>query len=288
MKHYKLLLIATTALTLGSCSIFNQKGKTVNGSEAIVRDKTETNAKQSKPETDIAESITGEWIIVSAGGKQIPSTDDMPYVTFEKPTGKLYASDGCNIINGSYKINPDGTVSFDNVISTMKFCGDLEYDNLISLTLASEEPVNVKIEKVGQESFIRFYNQKGKEIMSARKHNMDFLNGNWQIISVNGKAIDGDEANIFIDINELKVHGNTGCNFFNGQLYINPDKSNAIDFSNLASTRMLCHNMDQESAIFLALEETTTAIEGSEGRVMLLNSAGKELMSLRKAAPKAE
>lgn len=288
MKHYRLLLIAATALTLGSCSIFTQKGKTVNGSEGIVKDKTESNVKQSKPGTDIAGLITGEWIIVSADGKQIPSTDDMPYVTFEKSTGKIYASDGCNIINGTYKINPNGTVSFSNVLSTMKFCGDLGYDSRISSTLASEEPLTVKIDKVGQESFIRFYNQKGTELMSARKHNMDFLNGNWQITSVGGKAIDGDEATIFIDINELKVHGNTGCNFFNGQLYINPDKSNAIDFSNLATTRMMCPNMEQESAILLGLEETVTAIEGSEGRVMLLNSAGKELMSLRKADNKVE
>ena len=63
--------------------------------------------------------------------------------------------------------------------------------------------------------------------------------------------------------------------------YINPDKSNAIDFSNLGSTRMMCPNMEQESAILLALEETVSAIQGSEGNVMLLNSAGKELMTLR-------
>ena len=110
---------------------------------------------------------------------------------------------------------------------------------------------------------------------------MDFLNGNWQITSVSGKKIEGDDATLFIDIAELKVHGNTGCNFFNGQLFINPDKSNAIDFSNLITTRMACPNMEQESAILLALEDAATAIEGSEGRVMLLNTSGKELMTLK-------
>ena len=44
---------------------------------------------------------------------------------------------------------------------------------------------------------------------------------------------------------------------------------------------MMCPNMEQESAILLALEETVSAIQGSEGNVMLLNSAGKELMTLR-------
>lgn len=288
MKHYKLLIVATAALTLGSCSLFNQKGKTVNGSEGLVKDKTETNVKQSTSDTSIADRIAGEWVIVSAGGKQIPSTDDMPYVTFEKSTGKFYASNGCNIVNGAYKVNANGTLSFSNTLSTMKYCGDLGYDALITSALAGEEPVSVKIDKVGHESFCRFYNTKGTEIMSARKHNMDFLNGNWLITSVGGKTIEGDEANLFIDINELKVHGNTGCNFFNGQLFINPDKSNAIDFSNLGSTRMMCPNMEQESAILLALEETASAIQGSEGKVMLLNSAGKELMTITKTEAKAE
>ena len=43
---------------------------------------------------------------------------------------------------------------------------------------------------------------------------------------------------------------------------------------------MMCPNMEQESAILLALEETVTAIQGSKNNVMLLNSAGKELMTL--------
>ena len=44
---------------------------------------------------------------------------------------------------------------------------------------------------------------------------------------------------------------------------------------------MACPNMEQESAILLALEDAATAIEGSEGRVMLLNNSGKELMTLK-------
>ena len=51
---------------------------------------------------------------------------------------------------------------------------------------------------------------------------------------------------------------------------------------------MACPNMEQESAILIALEEAVGAIEGSEGRVMLLNSAGKELMTLKPLPVEAE
>lgn len=283
MKHSYILIAAAASLMLGSCSIISPKGKTVSGSDGIVKEKKENYIKPEKVRpNDAAGLIAGEWIIVSASGKQIPTTDEMPYITFEKATGRFYASDGCNIVNGAYKLDADNTITFANTISTMKYCSDLGYDTLIASALSGSEALTFKIDNIGHESFIRLYNKKGTEIMSARKHNMDFLNGNWQITSVGGKNVDNDEATMFIDINELKIHGNTGCNYFNGQLYINPDKSNAIDFSNIASTRMACPNMEQESAILLSLEETATAIQGSEDRVMLLSQSGKELISLRR------
>ena len=166
-------------------------------------------------------------------------------------------------------------------MSTMKMCPETDYEGPITTALSGADPLVASINQLGHESYLTLTNSKGTELLKARKHNMEFLNGNWQISSVNGKKIEGDETNLFIDIAELKVHGNTGCNFFNGQLFINPDKSNAIDFSNLITTRMACPNMEQESAILLALEDAATAIEGSEGRVMLLNTSGKELMTLK-------
>ncbi|MBP2690410.1 MAG: META domain-containing protein [Muribaculaceae bacterium] len=288
MKHSTIFAAISAAILLGSCSALAPKGNTVSGSQAIKKDKTENVAKNRDKEvskTDnsrIADLIAGEWNIVSAAGTQVTATDDRPYVTFDKAAGRFYASDGCNIINGSYTAAPDGKVTFGNVISTMKYCGDIAYAPAIAAALSGAEPLTAKIERIGQESILKLYNQKGTEVMSANKHNMEFLNGNWQIVSVDGKAVTNEEANLFIDIRELKVHGNTGCNFFNGELYINPDKSNAIDFSHLGSTRMMCPDMEQEAAILLALEETASAIQGSEGRVMLLDQTGKELMSLRK------
>lgn len=281
MKFSHLFIMAAVITTISSCSIIGPKKNTVSGAAAKPVKTENGNSKSSETSNAIA-SIDGEWTIVSAAGKAIPTNDDMPYVTFENKTGKFFASDGCNIINGYYSLSADGKLSLSNVLSTMKMCPDSDYGSSISHTLSGAATLTVKTNTVGHESYIRFYNSKGTEIMSARKHNMDFLNGNWKITAVNGTPINNDEITVFIDINELKVHGNAGCNFFNGVIYINPEKSNAIDFSNLASTRMTCPDIAQESAILLALEETASAIQGSEGNVMLLNSSGKELLTLRK------
>lgn len=287
MKFSHFFIMAVGIATISSCSIISPKKNTVSGAAANPVKTENNNTTTPEPSNEIA-SIDGEWTIVSAAGKAIPVNDDMPYVTFENKTGKFYASDGCNIINGYYSLADNGKLSLSNVLSTMKMCHESDYGTIVSQALSGASPITVKTNTVGHESYIYFYNAKGNEIMSARKHNMDFLNGNWQITAVNGTTINNDEITIFIDINELKVHGNAGCNFFNGSIYINPDKSNAIDFSNLASTRMTCPDIAQESAILLALEETASAIQGSEGNVMLLNSSGKELLTLHPIAVREE
>ncbi len=307
------LLVAAAALSLSSCSLINSvlktdtkdSAETVSATTTSVKAETPSKAqsedkksqnkktekkdvKKMNPDGDkLDERIDGEWVIISAGGKTVPASDDMPYINFMRSEERFYASNGCNVLNGSYIISPAGVVTFDHVLSTMKMCPETDYEIPISSVLSGSEPVKVKITDMGHETYLSLLDSKGTEIM-ARKHNMDFLNGNWRIMTVNGKTVKSEEATIFMDINELKVHGNTGCNFFNGDLFINPEKSNAIDFSNLISTRMACPNMDEESAIMLALEETASAIQGSDRKVMLLSATGKELMTLMSIPVQAE
>lgn len=295
MKFTNILIATVTIASLSSCSTINRILKKDNTSSP----RTESNATTKKDmqnetseaaaenEGQLSSRLAGEWIIISAGGKAIDISDEMPYLTFEKASGRFYASNSCNVLNGSYVL--DGTtITFDNVLSTMKMCPETEYEAPISTALSGAQPVTASINNLGHESFLTLIDSKGIDLLKARRHNMEFLNGNWQITSVAGKKNTGDEATLFIDIAELKVHGNTGCNFFNGQLFINPDKTNAIDFSNLATTRMACPNMEQESAILLALEDAVSAIQGSEGTVMLLNTTGQELMTLKPLPIQAE
>ncbi len=291
------------ALMASSCSVFNNsKSNRVSGDTAQKIENTNKNkpAKPSKVEkadknkdngshesarkkndhASIASQLNGEWRIVKVGDTKVSGDDDMPYINFEASTGKFYSSNGCNILNGNYKVDTD-KIAFSGVISTMKYCEWVKYDSAITAVLSGESPVKVTITKLGSDYYLAFLNPSGKEMMTAVRDNMGFLNGNWQIVSVRGKAIDDEEATIFIDVPALKVHGNTGCNYFNGEVYINPDKSNAIDFSNMGLTRMACPKFEQEQAIMLALEETATALDRGDGNVILLDNAGKELMTLK-------
>ena len=222
----------------------------------------------------------GEWTVASVGEIKIETEENVPYVNFA-PDGRFYASDGCNVINGDYVLRTDGFLSFANVLSTMKYCHDMEYSTLIS-NIFGEKRYSVDFRRIGQDSYLYIQSSAGKTLMTLRRHNMEFLNGNWRVTAIDGQPIDDEEANVFIDIAELKIHGNTGCNYFNGAIYIDPARTNAIDFSDMGVTRMACHKAEQEQKMLVALEETRTAIAGNDDTVLLMNKSGREVLTLKR------
>lgn len=286
-----MILSAACALLLTTaCGSINTAGKAAASTASNSTKATETlpsnlatadNVAKANPITD----IEGEWTIVKVNDQVIPADDQMPYITFEEVDstgGRFYCSNGCNILNGSYQLSPEGILTTANVAATMKYCPDVNYDSTISALLGGELTPTVAISTLGHDTILTL---KANDLtVVGRRHNMDFLNGQWQVVQLNGKPINDEEANIFIDINELKIHGNTGCNFFNGTIYIDPQQSNSIDFGNMGLTRMACPKYEQEQAMMLALEQTTTAIKGSHGRVLFLDAQGTPLLELRKQA----
>ncbi len=303
MKSYSVYIAIALAasLSLGSCSTVkglfggdkSESTSTVT-SQAVKPDKNKkkkdrpTQPDSTAPKTSLTEKPTqqelsgGQWTVASVGDVTIEAEEDVPYVNFDTQ-GRFYASDGCNIINGTYALRSDGSMVFSNVLTTMKYCPDVEYSALIASLFNDDSKLGVDCRRIGQETYLYLKNASGNTVMTLRRHNMEFMNGNWLVTSIDGKKIDDEEANIFIDIAELKVHGNTGCNYFNGQIYIDPQRTNAIDFSNMGVTRMACPKGDQERLMLVALEETATAVAGkNEDTVLLLDKKGKEVMTLKR------
>lgn len=295
-KYITAIAIAAVALMGTSCSTINKiigrdsdTGTTittrpVKPGEKQKKDKSsgktsKTSEHNRKPTQD--ELCGGMWTVASVGETQIVAEDEAPYISFDR-AGRFYASDGCNIINGDYALRSDGTLVLSQVLSTMKYCPD-DYSALIASVFSGSTKLGADCRRIGQDTYLYLKGANGNVTMTLRRHNMEFLNGNWQVMSIDGMKVNDEEVNIFIDIAELKVHGNTGCNFFNGVIYIDPNRSNAIDFSDMGVTRKACPNSDRERMMLVALEEARTAISGkNDDTVLLLNKAGKELMTLKR------
>ena len=118
--------------------------------------------------------------------------------------------------------------------------------------------------------------------MTLMHQNFDFLNGTWQVTAIGDRKIDVPDMKIMIDVDEGKLHGNTGCNILNGRMDINMEEANSISFSAIGVTRMACPDMNYETSLIVALEEATAARPVSPVEVLLFNAMGKKVLTLQR------
>lgn len=270
------------ALSVVSCSSM-QSASSSSASKKQTADTAASTTSHSASSSSLANNLGGEWYITAVGTTTISQDEDMPYVTFVPEDGQFYGSNGCNVLNGNYTVS-GSTITFNNVLSTQKYCPEVTYDALVTSFMQDGKSANATIKNSGNQTILTLSNSDTHSTITLCRHNMQFLNGQWLVTDINGKGVNDEEANIFFDVNELKIHGNTGCNFFNGSILIDPALPNSINFSGMQVTRMSCPKLDQERLMLVALEETATAVKNSDGTVSLRNSSGKTVLKLKKVA----
>lgn len=272
------LIAAMSAIVVGLSSCGSLKKS--NSTAVKVDNKVEESQEDQSIVPYSVEDLEGEWTISSVGGHKVTG-ENRPYVNFSLQDNKMYGSNGCNIINGGLIVKGNN-MSFDKVISTMMACPDAPYEQAINLAL--ENTRTYSISKRGHEFYLELKNGSKQTVMVLRKHNMDFLNGTWHIEEIDGQKYNLPDMQMVLDVQELKLHGNTGCNLVNGSLVIDPDKSNSIQFNNLASTRMMCdpESMKAETACLVALESVEFAKKGRHDTVQLFDKDNKVVMVIKK------
>ena len=233
------------------------------------------------PNLDKDFSINGEWTIYSVRGNVVTG-EERPYITFDLPAKRFYGNNGCNYINGDLVLGDNGTMRLDNIISTMKMCGDAQFEYLINLATSDVRSYSARVE--GPITFLDLLDGKSsKPILVLRRHNMDFLNGAWKVDTLNGTPLvtsDGDPASLTINVTDLQLHGTTGCNRLNGRIFIDPDKKHSLQFVYMATTRMMCPPDSRETEFLLALESVESAKQTGPDTVVLTSPEGAELFTL--------
>ncbi|MDO5394496.1 MAG: META domain-containing protein [Bacteroidales bacterium] len=281
MKSGKITIIVFLSVmmtvTASSCSLLGKNTASSNQTSG----QPSTSASKAKPASTLPADIAGEWSITQVGDIKVTGDEDLPYLTFVPGEGRFYSSNGCNVLNGAYALEGN-VLKFRNVAATMKLCHDAPYEAAINKVLADGKDVRVFVKRIGQESYMYLNSHSGKSLMTLVRHNLQFLNGQWRVSAINGKAINDDEANVFIDIPSLKIHGNTGCNYFNGEILVSPDVPNSISFSGMGVTRMACPKGDQERLMLVALEETVSAVAVNDDTVAFANSDGAQVLTLKR------
>jgi heat shock protein HslJ len=227
-------------------------------------------------------TINGEWTIYSVRGNVVTG-EERPYINFDLDANRFYGSNGCNIVNGDLQMAGEDSreLKMTNVISTMQTCADAPFEYLINLAIADVKAYSVRQD--GSITFLALQGTDGHEVMVLRRHNMDFLNGAWTILSINGEQwTQENKATMTINIPDLKIHGTTGCNLFNGSLFIDPDKVHSMQFLDIATTRRACPADSRETELLLALECVETARSTGDDTIAMFDTEGNELFTMQR------
>lgn len=289
MNSRNKLAVAALGLTLilSGCSLF-KKEKSLQPTtlpqdrEVLVKKKDQ---QQYTPEEIKRGVVKGDWAIETVMGKPAVG-EKAPFIKFVPEQKRIYGNNGCNVINGEYTYNAkDSTISFSNIASTMMMCameGITDYE--INTALGATKFYSWKA--ADNDYHLTFYNESGQEVMTLMHQNFEFLNGTWRITKINDKSIDIEDAKLVIDVDEGKLHGNTGCNIINGQLEVDMDQPNSISFSAIGMTRMACPDVEHETAMIVALEEVSAAKPVSNTEVILYNSRQQPVLTMVRTADK--
>lgn len=284
-RMINLALVALLGVAATGCSVLSKSSNAKrgdSGQEATKTVKAGDATTEPGRRTEWLTTLDGEWSIVRAGKNDVhEDPENMPYLYFETSTGRFYASNGCNILNGSFGPAGENVVKFTNVLATANDCPDAAYRQAINSVLADGAMVSLKHYSHGQESYLDLISTGGSKLMTLRRHNLESINGKWIVTKIGNITVDDPEANLFFDVTEHKVHGNTGCNYFNGSILIDPEVDSSVTFEDMGVTMRMCENQETEMAMLVALEQAHTYRKN--GNVLTLySSSGKELMQLRR------
>lgn len=287
-----LIASALTALALAvlpGCSVLKGGSGKVNRDTVLPNDR-ETVHKAAKEDyhytpADLeAGSLKGDWTIESVDGVQAGG-DKVPFIKFVPSEGTVYGNNGCNVINGSYKSDPaDRSLRFEGLLSTMMACKPEGLTDL-QVMAALENTRHYGIEPDGHDFRLTLYDADRQPLMQLMHCNYEYLTGAWHVTGLDGTPVDIEGMNLVIDVDEGKLHGNTGCNILNGRLETDLETPNSISFSAIATTRMMCPDIAHETQLVVALEEACTARELSADKVVLLGSNRQPVVELTRISP---
>ncbi|MCM1138725.1 MAG: META domain-containing protein [Duncaniella sp.] len=280
------LFITTLSVTalLSGCNILSKHGTTVNSGGSVVKTTIVTDNPEI-PSVPVTDEFIGQWSVVEILGEKVTvNGENHPKITFQRledmPDALMVIGfNGCNYLNGTWKVTTSGIAPQGELISTMRSCPDAPYE--FTMNKALNESTTYSF---GADSSLELKNSNDVTVMKLRKRQLSFLNGAWQVDAIKGvKVPSSANVKIVIDVDDCKVHGNAGCNLLNGEITVNLDKSDGLEFKNLATTRMACPDMATEQQFLLALEMVDTAtMGGDENEAVMKDAQGTVVLSMHR------
>ncbi|MGL4852625.1 MAG: META domain-containing protein [Phocaeicola sp.] len=121
--------------------------------------------------------------------------------------------------------------------------------------------------------------------VKTNEASLDAIAGEWVIETIQGNPVSKTlEKTPFLGINadENRLYGTTGCNNINGLIKRDSVNTALFTFENVATTMMMCPEMETEQMVLGALSTVKKASLLPENKLSLLDASDKEVMQLMK------
>lgn len=243
-------------------------------------------ARQYTPEELKRGIIKGDWAIEEVGGVKPAVYQEAPYLKFDIAGKQVYANNGCNYLSGDYTYSPQNrTLKFGEMLSTMRACpGCEDTEDAINAALSATRAYSWELRDT--QFFLYLEDGHGNRLMTLMHQDFAFLSGTWLVKAIDDQPVAIPDLRFVIDVDEQKIHGNTGCNLLNGKLITDMEAPNSISFQSLAITQRACPDVEYENDLIVALEDAATARPISETKVLLINNHGVVVLELERASDK--
>lgn len=289
-----LTIAAALLLSAGGCSGLNinlpfLKNKSEEASHTVAELPTDRehlhhpgHSEKSFTIADLEEGVvTGDWTIEEVNGETVVA-ETPAFIKFVPSEKRIYGNNGCNTINAGYNYNKEEkTLSFSNIATTMRLCATPGITDL-DINAALANTTNYNWDHHEDEYYLYFMDSNGVVLLKLMHQNFDFLNGTWQVIMIEDDKIDNPEMRLVIDVDEGKIHGNTGCNILNGTMDIDMETANTLSFQDIVTTKMACPDPTKQTRMIVALEDAAHAKPIDKDHVVLLNLLRKPVMTLKR------
>lgn len=286
MKKTILMLATVSFAALSSCSLF----KKTSAAPETTQPATEESATDLVASNTAIKSISGEWAVMELNGRELKiNGDNRPTFTFTaspdvKGAVNVIGFNGCNYLNGVYKVGAGTLTKAGEFISSLMACPDAPYETEINQAL--DKVTGYDVTTANGLSTLRLTDASGRAVMTLRNHSLAFMNGAWKVVRIDNRTVPSTaDVRVVIDIDSKTIHGNAGCNLLNGGVILNLDIKNGLEFSNLATTRMTCPDIDTERAFLVALEQVKAAASVDADNASLLDDKGQAIISLQRIDP---
>ena len=262
IKKFVVLALVAAILACPDMAQAQRKKKTqYNERVPVIVD--EPKEEQGKPITNLMSQLNGEWNVIEIKGEDVNvSRSHRVYLNFDVKSGVVYGNTGVNTLNANFSVDGD-KIDFDDIITSKKDGSYTQQGVERKFLDALDDVKNISLSQAGATEYMELKNKRNV-LVKLRRQNLDFMNGPWMVKVINGVYVIDRQIKLVNDIQMQTVHINSGCNIVSGVISIDPSKEFGVEYEDLRSSHMQCPNIDTETRLLIALEETLYCRKGQD------------------------